>query len=188
MSRLFFAIIAFSFSNISYAGFFGLGVQASDDGYVIYLPFEIKETWIVEPYFSKEKNDTKHADYEGLDKTEYSSYQIGLGTFFLKGIGNNIEIYYGGRLGYIESKVEWETNYEGGFSKDDRQEDGYKIGPTLGFRYSFNENFSLAAEAEYIYRSTESVQARDNNGYTYKDTNNYRSTTTQTNFIARYMF
>ena len=143
---------------------------------------------MLEPYFAKSEYNTKSSGENGEVKSENDFYELGFGAFMKNEIKSDICLYWGARLSYIYSEYSSDRNYDDGGSIYSSEEDGYEFSPVLGFRYFFNEHFSIAGEAEFSYRNTKNEGETRDGVYVYKTETEYSSTYTSTNFVARYMF
>jgi hypothetical protein len=172
----------------SVAGSLGLGVQVDNDGYAIYFPYDIDKSWMLEPYFAKDQTDEKSSGEGQKVKSERDFYELGVGTFMKKDIKSDISLYWGARISYIYSDYTSDRTNESEQYTFKNEEDGYELSPVLGFRYFFNERFSIAGEAEISYRNTEAEDETRYDSTVYKSKSESKSTYTSTNFVARYMF
>lgn len=122
----------------------GIGASAESNDSTIYVPIDFGTTWRLEPFVNYTKLTTKTSGYTLDDK----ALRIGTGIFGLKSIGESMRFYYGGRLAYLDISSETDV-YPVGIVE--RSGNGYRVAPTVGFEYLFNEHISLGGEAEYYF-------------------------------------
>jgi hypothetical protein len=123
----------------------GVGVSAESNDSTIYVPIDFSNAWRVEPFV----NYSKRKLSGGIKDDRLS---IGAGLFRLQPLGESLRIYYGGRLAYLDLRRSLYTTSVATVGEDG---DGYRIAPTLGFEYSFNDHISLGAEAAWVHEDIE---------------------------------
>lgn len=126
----------------------GVGIGAKSNDSTIYVPIDFGEVWRLEPFVNYERSKDKTADV--TFKTETLS--IGTGIFGLKSLAESFRIYYGGRLAYLDLEADQFATASTVYSD---KGDGFRIAPTLGFEYSFNEHVSLGGEAAWFYQDVD---------------------------------
>ncbi len=147
-----------------------------------YIPIDLSPSVRITPeigYFqsTQEHNTEYKSDYLS-EKCEYetktSVYQIGLGIF-KKMSKKNIDLYSGIRGGFIHSAVKNKGNstyvhdYYGyqdtEIERYDNKEttSGFYIGPTIGGEYFLSNHFSLGAEVQVKYYSTNTKEEDNEN-------------------------
>ncbi len=191
MRKLYVAVGLALCSGSVLAADFGVGISArSDDGF-LYVPVNITKSFRIEPsvrYVSSEQTFTQSF---GEDRSDTKQWEIGVGVFGLKQVTDAAHIYFGARAAYVD--VQSTSVDMGSFglpvhSKTDQ--DGYRIGPTLGFEYLFGGHFSVGGEASYTFLDIEGEStAWVGNGLSRSTLETEQKTNgTQTRLIFRYMF
>lgn len=127
----------------------GIGVSVQGDGGTIYIPIEVSKHFRLEPtlFFSHSENE-----YEEGDKSSYTTMQFDLGLFGKSEIYEQLNTYYGARIGYIYSQQDRSSSF---FSDYDSETHGVNIAPTLGIEYFFSERFSVGGEVAWYFRYSE---------------------------------
>lgn len=191
MRKLYAAVALGLFSGSSLAADFGLGISArSDDGF-LYVPIDITKSFRIEPsirYISSEQTITQSF---GEDRQDTEQWEAGVGVFGLKQITDAAHIYFGARAAYVD--VQSSSVDEGSFVStlySESDQDGYRIGPTVGFEYLFGGHFSVGGEASYSFVDLEGEsRARIGSGGSESTVKIEQKTNgTQTRLIFRYMF
>lgn len=191
MRKLYVAVALVACSGSAVAADFGVGISArSDDGFV-YVPIDITKSFRIEPsirYLSSEQTFTQSS---GQDTQETDQWELGVGVFGLKQVTDAAHIYYGARLAYVD--VQSTTVDQGSFGLtlySESDQDGYRIGPTVGFEYIFGGHFSVGGEASYTFLDVEGEStARIGNNLSQSTLKTEQKTNgTQTRLIFRYMF
>jgi hypothetical protein len=170
---------------------FGVGISArSDDGF-LYVPVDITRSFRIEPSVRYVSNEQTFTQAFGRDSQETKQWEAGVGVFGLKKVAETAHIYYGARVAYVD--VQSTTVDEGSFGvpiygKSDQ--DGYRIGPTVGFEYLFGGHFSVGGEASYTFLDVDGESSsRLGNGLSESTLKVEQKTNgTQTRLIFRYMF
>lgn len=187
-------------STSALAADFGIGISARSDDAWIYAPINIGKNFRIEPsirYVSNESSTTQRSD-RSLDDTykqEVDSLEFGVGVFRLLKIAESAQLYFGARVAYVdfESTVDDTVTYFPGYSvatHSKTSQDGYRIGPTVGFEYLFGEHFSIGGEASYTFLDVEGESkhtVEDSLSTTRIDTEQ-KTNGTQTQLIVRYRF
>lgn len=191
MRKLYVAAALAVCSGSALAADFGAGISArSDDGFV-YVPINITKSFRIEPsvrYLSSEQTFTQSGS---VDTSETDQWELGVGVFGLKQVTDAAHIYYGARLAYVD--VQSTTVDQGSFGTtvySESDQDGYRIGPTVGFEYLFGGRFSVGGEASYTFLDVEGEStARIGNSLSPSVLKTEQKTNgTQTRLIFRYMF
>ena len=181
---------------------YGIGAGASGGGASIYFPIRTGSL-IVEPHISYfHSKDT--TDGAGTDTHHYppsmqvpddavpitlqrknlnERLEIGLGLFSKHQIADELDLYYGGRFGYLankgrsQQKSEYLSCCSGAYInrqtyETDRKQTGYFLAPTVGLQYFPRPNFSLGIEVSLRYSNlsghesdTQSQTTTDPSGY-----------------------
>lgn len=169
---------------------FGIGISArSDDGY-LYAPINVSKTFRVEPTIRYGTTELSYTQDGEVDSQDTETWEIGVGLFGLKNVTDAAHIYYGARLAYVDTEATTTTpTIFGDVIRSKSTQDGYRIGPTLGFEYIFGQHFSVGGEASYTFldldgESTARVGDFDLSTVETKQ----KSNGTQTRLIFRYMF
>ncbi len=136
----------------------GLGVSVKSDDTKIYLPIDVSESIRIEPAIQYTHINPDSGS--NLDVIEFS-----VGVFGLAPVSNNVGLYYGARIGYLDIDASFEA-------------DGYSLAPTIGLEYWVNERFSISAEAEWSYSSIDGDDG-------FPDS---KTSATDTNLLVRYFF
>lgn len=157
---------------------FGIGVSArSDDGWV-YVPIDISKNFRLEPSVRYYSSDSTTAQSLTESSVDSDTLEVGIGVFGLKQVEEAAHLYYGIRLAYLDRSIESTTVTSSGTTfLDEAKQDGYRIGPTMGFEYLFGGHFSVGGEASYAF-----VELEDDDG------GDQSSSGTETRLIFRYMF
>jgi hypothetical protein len=189
MRKLYVAVGLALLSANALAADFGLGISArSDDGF-LYVPINVSESFRIEPNVRYGSSEYEFDD--GLrDSQDTETWELGVGVFGIKKITDAAHIYYGARVAYIDT--ESTTTQSSSFGDDIRSEstqDGYRIGPTVGFEYLFGGHFSIGGEASYTFVDLEGESTSRVGNFAVLSTDTEQSgQSTQTRLIFRYMF
>jgi hypothetical protein len=169
MNKVLLAAIAITAGapGVSTATDVGIGLSIKSNDATIYVPIDVSAAFRIEPSISYSENKTE----SGFTITENTNINLGVGFFGKSQVVDSIEVYYGGRVAYIESKAESSTSLPFPASSSVKS-DGYRIAPTLGFQYFFNDHISLGGEVAWAHT----------------DLDNVESSGTTTNAILRYKF
>ena len=158
---------------------YGVGTGAISNGVEIYFPIRTASL-IIEPRISY-RHDEDKIDGTGSELATYppssslpnsttpitsrqdnsnENIEIGLGIFSKTQMTDEIEFYYGGRLGYLTDKRQYKqrNNHSAGGGyvytsvyETDRKQTGYFLAPTVGIQYFPRPNFSLGIEIAFRY-------------------------------------
>jgi hypothetical protein len=150
----------------------GVGISAKSNDSTIYVPIDFGNAWRLEPFVNYAKTEQNYG--AGIGSVDSRSLRIGTGVFALQPLGESLQLYFGGRLSYLDVESAQFSTIGGSITN---KGDGYRIAPTLGFEYSFNKHVSLGGEAEWFYEDVE----LDNN-------NDRTSNGTDTRLILRFRF
>ena len=170
---------------------FGIGISArSDDGW-LYVPMDLSKSLRIEPSVRYGSSELSSGSGSFITQQESDRWELGLGLFGKKQITEQALVYFGGRLAYVDSQSSFvETGTFGGTIRGEGDQDGYRIGPTLGFEYIFGGHFSIGGEASYTYLDLEgeSVTRTGSGLFPSRSQSEQKSQGTQTQLIFRYMF
>jgi hypothetical protein len=178
-------------SGSTLAADFGLGISArSDDGFV-YLPINISKTFRIEPSVRYVSNEQTFTQSFGEDTQETDQWELGVGVFGLRQVTDAAHVYFGARVAYVD--VQSSSVDESSFGLpiySETDQDGYRIGPAVGFEYLFGQHFSVGGEASYTFLDIEGESSsRIGNGLSQSTLKIEQKTNgTQTRLIVRYMF
>lgn len=148
----------------------GIGASVQSNDSWIYVPIDINSKLRLEPslrFIDAESQSRTEDSSFGLPitttvKSDGTTYELALGIFGLVPIAESARLYYGGRIAYIDSESEIHIHQLfGNFEEQSVQKtssDGYRLSPTLGFEYLFNEHFSIGGEAEWFYQDVDSTR------------------------------
>jgi hypothetical protein len=168
---------------------FGVGISArSDDGWV-YVPIDVSKTFRVEPSVRYVSSDLSFSQDGAKGEQDSESWEIGIGAFGLKHISEAAHIYYGVRFAYVDIKATSTDTSFGLPVRSETNQDGYRIGPTVGFEYLFGQHFSVGGEAAYTFLDVEG-KSKSRLGAISESVATVEQKThgTQTRLIFRYMF
>ena len=122
----------------------GIGASFDADDSRIYLPYEFSETIRIEP-------SLRYYKYENDSNIDSDNLEVAVGVFNKRQVAPNMNFLLGLRVGYID----YERSYNGNYSNDSLDGDGYLIAPTLGFEYFISDKFSIGAEVALRYEELE---------------------------------
>jgi hypothetical protein len=169
---------------------YGIGLSAkSDDGW-IYAPIDVSPKFRIEPHirFSSAESDSEAEIFPGTIvevRSEADTLEVGIGLFGLAIPKESVRVYYGARASYIDGDGDLTIVDEGiVVDRETRTIEGYRVAPTLGFEYLFNEHFTLGGEVTYFYESTDFESVTDAGG---QNSDGERSGTASF-LILRYFF
>lgn len=168
---------------------FGIGISArSDDGF-LYAPIDVSKTFRLEPFLRYGTSELSYSE-DGIEDTQDTeTMELGVGVFAKKQVTDAAHIYFGARLAYVDTES---TVIQPGIFDDIRSEstqDGYRIGPTLGFEYIFGGHFSVGGEASYTFLDLEGESTAWIDDFELSSVETkQQSQGTQTRLIFRYMF
>jgi hypothetical protein len=148
----------------------GVGISAKSNDSTIYVPIDFGNAWRLEPFVNYVQAKQELAAGPSVDS---HTLRIGTGVFALQPLGESLQLYFGGRLSYLDVEAEQFSSITGTVTS---KGDGYRVSPTLGFEYSFNKHVSLGGEAEWFYEDVD----LDNSSYTRSGTD--------TRLILRFRF
>ena len=173
----------------------GLGASLNSDDATIYIPISPKR-FMIEPYVrhqSAEQVVTSTTSSGAPGTADIESLTFGVGVFHSARPRDNVELYYGARLGYVEQELESVALITSPFpippSTSSGDADGYSFAPTIGFQYRWLERFSIGADFGWEYLDVESTTI---NTPSFGSATEYRTkqetTETHTNIIFRFFF
>lgn len=145
----------------AFAADFGLGVSVESNDAWIYVPIDVSPKLRVEPsirYVKSEAEIRSESDFgfTQLTTNEAQSLEVGIGLFGLTAILESVRAYYGARVAYIDSEIEFRSVSEFDENSQEQSTNGYRISPTIGFEYQFNRRFSIGGEAAWYYEEVNS--------------------------------
>lgn len=171
---------------------FGLGVSAKSDDGIVYAPIDISKSFRIEPSVRYASSESRTEDDDSVQKLKSEDLEVGIGVFGLKQVTDAAQIYFGARLAYVDSEELYDYFTPHYHIISDTDLDGYRIGPTVGFEYSFGQHFSVGGEASYSFLDLEGKEARRESGFGVLDLKcvdvEQKSHGTQTRLIFRFMF
>lgn len=189
MQRLFVAMGLVLASVSAAAADFGVGISArSDDGW-LYVPIDVSQSFRIEPSIRYGSSELSFSS-GSLESQDSETWEFGVGIFGLKKITDAAHIYYGARLAYVDTESSsTQTSTIGTAIRGVSTQDGYRIGPTLGFEYLFGGHFSVGGEASYTFFDLEGESTtRFGNFSSSTSSIEQKGQSTQTRLIFRYMF
>jgi hypothetical protein len=152
-------------SSSALAAEFGIGISAkSDDGW-IYAPIEINDKYRIEPSVRYQTNEFSTAQVVGNTVSESrtqetETLEFGVGVFRLMKIAESAQLYFGARVAYVDTEGSAQNTFASFpgsniTTRSESSQDGYRIGPAIGFEYLFGERFSIGGEASYSFLDLE---------------------------------
>lgn len=179
---------------------YGIGAGASAGGALIYFPIRTTAL-MIEPHIAyyRREDSTRGSGSDVRsyppnqqlpdDTTSVTSDQvflnknieIGLGIFLKNQMTDDIELYYGGRLGYqteewrnrrMNDRLNWNGYLDTYIYENKRELAGYFLAPTVGLQYFPRPTFSLGIEVSLRYTN---LSGTDDNTNT-QTTNNPNGT------------
>jgi hypothetical protein len=166
-------------STAAHAADYGIGVSVQSDDAILYAPIDFNDKFRLEPNIRYSKNEF---ETNTSNDFEQERLEIGVGLFGLGTVNKSVRIYYGGRLSYIDQEnVQTFNSFVVGGSGNlvataTSDSDGYRVAPTIGFEFLFNERLSLGGEAEYFFQDIDG------------DNNEAKTSGTDTRLILRFKF
>lgn len=193
MRNLYVAIGLALCSTSALAADFGLGVSARSNDGLLYVPIDISKSFRIEPsirYASTDASSTDQDDPEFNASQETETLEVGIGVFGVRRITEVAHVYFGGRFAYVDAEITTTSNGSFYDSHNETDQDGYRIGPAVGFEYLFAQHFSVGGEVNYTFLDIDG-ESKDNSFGTSSptvETTENKSQGTQTRLIFRYMF
>lgn len=151
-------------SQSTLAADFGIGVSAKSDDAWIYAPIAISDKFRIEPSVRYGSTETASrlvsvggSSYqEDGFKQETETLEVGIGAFGLTKITDSTRVYYGARVSYVDTEIKTRESLpfrpSGSLTYRSRaSQDGYRIGPAIGFEYLFGQHLSIGGEANYTF-------------------------------------
>lgn len=186
-------------SSAALAADFGLGVSARSDDAWIFAPINVGKSFRIEPSVRYRSHKTSAADRPASAflavkaTTKLEELEFGVGIFGVTKIMEAAQFYYGGRLAYLDrettsTRILSDDGVALSGSRQEISQDGYRIGPAIGFEYLVGEHFSIGGEASYSFVDLDgnSTYSADLVPSSYPKKEKTSGTTTQV--IFRYMF
>lgn len=177
-------------SSSALAADFGIGISArSDDGF-LYVPIDVSKTFRIEPTVRYGTSELSIVEDGVEDRQDTETWEIGVGLFGKKQITDAAHIYYGARFAYVDTEsTTTQPLAFGDVIHSESTQDGYRIGPTLGFEYLFGGHFSVGGEASYTFLDLEGESTARIDDFELSAVKiEQKSNSTQTRLIFRYMF
>ena len=184
-------------STGAFAAEYGIGVSARSDDATIYLPIDINETYRIEPsvrYASSELSQTFDLT-DDLREQDSDTLEVGIGVFRLAKLAESARIYFGVRAAYldVESTLVDTTTIFPGLDvtiRSETSQDGYRIGPAIGFEYLFGKHFSVGGEASYTFVDLDGESTATTSSGTRPSRTDFeqKGSSTSTRLIVRYRF
>lgn len=177
---------------------YGIGVSAKSDDGLIYLPIDFNKTWRIEPsvrYATTEVSQITRSEDDSYE-LDTDTLEVGIGAFRLVKIAESAQIYFGLRAAYVDlqSTTVDTISFFPGFTttiRNETSQDGYRIGPAIGFEYLFGEHFSIGGEASYTFLDIEGAATTTRSDSTTalpRVDIEQQSSGTSTRLIIRYRF
>lgn len=197
MKKVLCAVVLTALAGEAGAADFGIGVSVQSSDSWLYVPIDITPSFRLEPslrYLDQDGGSETNQVIFGTTQrvaveSERQNIELALGLFGMKKLGESTRVYYGGRVAYIKSESDFHITQSFLGTVDEQHEetssDGYRISPTLGVEYLFNEHFSLGAEAEWFYQDIDSDFKTTDDPASAGDS---QLTGTDTRLIVRFMF
>jgi len=174
----------------------GLGLSLRSNDARIYVPIDFGKIRI-EPsvrFLDTDSSTTTEDDAIFFPATivrdvDERTYELGVGVFGVTALMENVGVYYGARVAYIDTSTTQHVRTQIGNSTSDSfidiETDGYRLSPTLGFEYKFNKHFSIGGEAEWFYEDVDSDLDQGNGT---ENSGDGSATGTATRLILRFYF
>jgi len=142
-SLLFLCLI---FPGLANAGKVGIGVSVSTDYRSLSLPIDVNQNYIVTPFIQQYNIEENYY----FDDTAYINnfMETGVAIYRKFSLRTNNPIYGGIRLSFLATK-------QGNKDEDIDRLRGYRLAPTIGFRYRINSHLSINGEAEWYFLNME---------------------------------
>lgn len=175
-------------SGSALAADFGVGITARSDDGILYVPIDVSKTFRIEPSIRYGSSELKLSENGDLITQDSDTWELGVGVFGLKRVTDAAHIYYGARLSYVDTESTTVQPSFGGQLRSESTQDGYRIGPTLGFEYLFGGHFSVGGEASYTFLDLEGESVTTGTFTSLVTEVEQKSQGTQTRLIFRYMF
>jgi hypothetical protein len=134
--------------------------------------------------FYSNYNETSTDSRNALSKTTATIFRGSLGVNYQKHL-NRIVLFIGSDFGYFKSSLKYNFNTNTqtpSVSNQTNEYSGISIQPLVGFKYFFNENFSISSEIRFIidkYSGVSDYTFDDSNGYLTNSKFSFDGTSTQ---------
>jgi hypothetical protein len=115
-----------------------------------YMPIRISPGFRIEPEFGLWRYS--YSRDGGDRKSTYTVLSLGCGIFPMTNKGK-VNIYYGGRLGFLSISESYKNKWDGHIETDDDSKTDFYIGPVIGGEYLFTDHLSLGGEVQLNYTS-----------------------------------
>jgi hypothetical protein len=169
---------------------FGVGLSAKSDDGLIYVPIDVSSKFRVEPQvrFATSDSDSEIQLFPGtiVDfHSETDALEFGVGLFGMAVPKEAVRLYYGARASYIDADLDLTLSDEGFVvDRESQTVEGYRIAPTFGFEYRFNEHFTLGGEVAYFFENLDAEFVSDD----ISQNAEREQTGTESFLILRYFF
>ncbi|HEY0940484.1 MAG TPA: hypothetical protein VGE08_10345 [Steroidobacter sp.] len=167
---------------------FGVGITARSDDGILYVPINVSKTFRIEPSIRYISSDIELSEDGDLVSQDSDTVELGIGVFGLKQVTDAAHIYYGARLAYIDTESTTVQTLFGSEIRTESSQDGYRIGPTVGFEYLFGGHFSVGGEVSYTFQDVEGKSTTSADFFSSVNEVEQKAHGTQTRLIFRYMF
>lgn len=159
MRKLFFSLaVVLSATTAAAAEGAKLGIGAAFGGgqAVISVPYNLAANLRLQPFvgFTRLKV-TDSTDPAGDVITTDSTFTLGVGAYYVKAVGANVELYGGGRIGLDLAATKTKDEVAGTSSSDSFW--GYGLAAVGGAEYYFSPRFALGVEAELAFHTVETA-------------------------------
>ena len=120
----------------------GAGVALTSDGSSVKIPIDISETLRVEPEVS--------FGYSSYKDNSDSEFGLLAGVYLMSQPSENINLYYGGKVGFVvaSTTTKYDTDF-GGSSTKTNSANSFALIPTAGFEYFIDPSVSIGGEAGF---------------------------------------
>jgi hypothetical protein len=169
-------------STTAYAADYGIGVSVQSDDSILYAPIDFNDKFRLEPNIRYAKSEFETSLGTA---SEQERLEVGVGLFALGTVSKSVRVYYGGRVSYIDQENTQSSVFisaalgnlvPAATATTTADSDGYRISPTIGFEFLFNERLSIGGEAEYFFEDIDG------------DGNEAKNSGTDTRLILRFKF
>lgn len=168
------------------AGRFGIGVGLSGGGNlvpgtVVFVPLNIAPNFRIEPFLGIDRFDIDPDPV--LVDGKSSTVSLGAGAFYLARIVPQVQMYLGGRLGFI-----FESFEEASATPDEWDRRDFLLAAALGGEYLPHPRIAVGAEAMLGYVAIGDTEFTPSGGPTVKGGGGSATQTQGTIFVRVYLF
>lgn len=187
MKKYFLAtLVVCVFSMPLHAVEFGIGASIKQNENTIFAPIKFNNKFKIEclVFHSSTKQKNSYANTD-LMKNETDSYSIGMGFYFTKSNTNNMNTYYGIKIGYTRTMTKYTTigANPGEIFVSEFDGNGHYIMPAAGFEFFPIKNIFIGAEIGYNFYNSDGSDKSNSISKT-----SFTEIGTTTNIIIRYYF